>query len=138
MMADGDSKLTYRLLQSEDIGHVPMMCQGDEKAVFTRIADIGSAAVLVFDGKQHVAQLQFRRYDRELRSPNGLWDLLYWGNFGETAPRLPVNSLAVFCYHVGQLDDSEERDKRYQGRGIGLDMLDYLIKWAVDLTDSCR
>lgn len=132
MTVDEDPNLIYRLLQSEDIGQVPMMCQGGEDAVMTRVADIGSAAVLVFDGEQHVAQLQFRRYDRDLRSPKGLWDPLYWGDFGDTAPHLPANSLAVFCYHVGQLEDSDARDKRYQGRGIGLDMLDYLIDWAVD------
>jgi GNAT superfamily N-acetyltransferase len=43
---------------------------------------------------------------------------------------LPEQTLAVFCYHVGQLDDTEDRDPRYQGRGIGLRLLDVLLDWA--------
>ena len=30
-----------------------------------------------------------------------------------------------------QLDDSEHRDARYQGRGLGVALLDYLLDWAV-------
>jgi GNAT superfamily N-acetyltransferase len=37
----------------------------------------------------------------------------------------------VFCYHIGQLDDTDARDPRYQGRGLGLRLLDYFLDWAV-------
>ncbi|MCY4480708.1 MAG: GNAT family N-acetyltransferase [Rhodospirillales bacterium] len=125
-----ESRFSFRLMTADDVGRVPIGCQGDEAALRSRIADVGSAAVLAFDGAQHVAQLQFRRYDQTCRSPNGLWDPLYWGEFGDTAPALPTNSLSIFCYHVGQLDDSERRDARYQGRGLGVALLDYLLEWA--------
>ena len=125
-----ESEFGLRLMTAEDIGCVPIGCQGGEAALKARIADVGSAAVLAFDGAQHVAQLQFRRYDRACRSPNGLWDPLYWGEFGAAAPALPADSLSIFCYHVGQLDDSEHRDARYQGRGLGVALLDHLLAWA--------
>ena len=124
------SDLGFRLMTAADLGRVPIGCQGGAPAVRARIADLGSSAVLAFDGVQHVAQLQFRRYERTCRSPDGLWDPLYWGDFGVHAPALPANSLSVFCYHVGQLDESERRDARYQGRGLGLALLDALIDWA--------
>lgn len=130
MSSVDETSLSYRLMNHQDINEVPLMCQGTRDAVSARIDDIGSAAVLVFDGDQHVAQLQFRRYDAALRSPDGLWDPLYWGDFGDYAPRLSQNSLAVFCFHVGQLENSGARDQRYQGRGIGLEMLDHLLTWA--------
>ena len=130
MSRGAESEFSLRLMTAEDVGRVPIGCQGDEAALRARIADVGSAAVLAFDGPQHVAQLQFRRYDRACRSPNGLWDPLYWGEFGDAAPALPADSLSIFCYHVGQLDDSERRDARYQGRGLGVALLDYLLQWA--------
>ena len=130
MSRDAESELNLRLMTAEDVGRVPIGCQGDEAVLRERIADVGSAAVLAFDGGQHVAQLQFRRYDRTCRSPNGLWGPLYWGEFGDAAPALPTNSLSIYCYHVGQLDDSERRDARYQGRGLGVALLDYLLDWA--------
>ena len=131
-MTNGDAPLdiTYRPMTLDDIGRVPIGCQGDSDALADRIRDVGSAAILAFDGEQHVGQLQFRRYDPALRSPNGLWDPLYWGDFGEHAPELPADSLSIFCYHVGQLDDTDDRDPRYQGRGIGLALLDAFLDWA--------
>ena len=33
---------------------------------------------------------------------------------------------------MGQLDDSERRDARYQGRGLGQALLDRLLEWASD------
>ena len=36
----------------------------------------------------------------------------------------------MFCYHVGQLDDTDARDARYQGCGIGVQLLDTLLAWA--------
>ena len=114
----------------DDVAHVPLGCQGSRDEIEQRINELGAAAILAFDGEQHVAQLQFRRYDPELRSPDGLWDPLYWGDFGEHAPHLPRKSLSVFCYHVGQLEDTEAREARYQGQGIGLAMLDSLLAWA--------
>ena len=123
-------KIQYRVMTLADLPGVPIACQGPLPDVRSRIRELGSTSVLAFDAGQHVAQLQFRRYDRLLRSPNGLWDPLYWGDFGDAAPDLPVRTLSLFCYHVGQLDDSERRDITYQGRGIGVHLLEFLIGWA--------
>ena len=86
--------------------------------------------MLVFDGSTHVGQLQFRPYAPETVSPDGLHDPLYWMDFGGYAPRLPERTLALFCYHVGQLDDSADRDPRYFGKGIGVRLLDETLSWA--------
>ncbi|MGE3772944.1 MAG: GNAT family N-acetyltransferase [Gammaproteobacteria bacterium] len=122
--------LCFRPLEARDLDAVPLRCQGTREEVQATIADLGASAILAFEGDRHVAQLQFRRYDPRLRSPDGLWDPRYWGDFGVHAPALPRDTLAVFCYHVGQLDDSDARDVSYQGRGIGLALLDALIAWA--------
>ena len=122
--------MTYRPLTIADIGSVPSGCQGDPEQVRARVRDLGSSAILAFDGDRHVGQLQFRRYAANTRSPNGLWDPLYWGNFGSAAPSLPIETLNVYCFHVGQLDDTDARDATYQARGIGLQLLDYFLDWA--------
>jgi GNAT superfamily N-acetyltransferase len=109
---------------------VPMDCHGGPEALAERIADLGAAAILAFDGDRHVGQLQFRRHDPRLRSQEGISSPDYWGDFGDDQPSLPHATLGVFCYHVGQLKDGMERDARYQGRGIGLALLDQLIGWA--------
>ena len=114
----------YRLMTMADIGRAPIDCQGTEGEVRTRIADLGASAILAFDGEQHVGQLQFRRYDPSLRSPSGIMDPLYWGDFGHAnAPSLPSRTLNLFCYHVGQLESGDARDPRYHGRGIGIALL---------------
>ena len=112
-----------------DIGSVPMGCMGSVEEVRERIRSLGSAAILGFDGDQHVAQLQFRSFIPDTRSRNTLWDPLYWMDFGEEAVGA-TDALAVFCYHVGQLDDSDNRDPTYMGRGIGLQLLDEFLCWA--------
>ena len=122
--------ISYRMMTIEDLSLVPTGCQGGADDVASRIQELGSCAVLAFDGVQHIGQLQFRKYSPDCRSPNGLWDPLYWGDFGEHAPSLPTKTISVFCYHVGQLEDTEERDPKYQGKGIGLKMLDFLLEWA--------
>ncbi len=123
----------YRLMTTADVGRAPIDCQGTADEVRGRIADLGSSAMLVFDGDQHVGQLQFRRYDPELRSPRGIMDPLYWGDFHEAErPPLPARTINLFCYHVGQLASGEERDPRYHGRGIGVDLLRELVRWADD------
>jgi GNAT superfamily N-acetyltransferase len=120
----------YRPLVAADLAAVPLNCQGSRDDVRARVADLGAAAMLAFDGDRHVGQLQFRRYDPALRSTDGIWDPRYWGDFGDDAPALPHDTLAIFCYHVGQLDATDVRDPRYQQRGIGLALLDALIAWA--------
>jgi GNAT superfamily N-acetyltransferase len=130
MSTESSNTISYRPMQAADIDRVPIGCQGDRDVLAARIRDLGSAAMLAFDGEQHVGQLQFRRYEPNLRSPDGLWDPLYWGDFGEHAPELPAATIAVFCYHVGQTADTDARDSRYQGRGIGLALLDHLIEWG--------
>ncbi len=62
--------MRYRMMTALDVGRVPIDHQGKPENVLARIADLGSSAALVFDGDQHVGQLQFRRYDPSLRSPN--------------------------------------------------------------------
>ena len=122
--------ILFRPMTAADVGSVPIGHQGEADEVRERIDDIGSSALLAFDAEQHVGQLQFRLYDPGTRSPNSLWDPLYWADFGERKLGLPERTLAVFCYHVGQLDDTEERDSQYQGRGIGLRLLDHFLDWA--------
>jgi len=124
------NSIHYRPLEVGDLERVPLNCQGSLDEVRARVKDLGTSAILAFDGEQHVGQLQIRRYDRALRSPEGIWDPRYWGDFGDSAPVMPANTVAIFCYHVGQLDASEARDSRYQNRGIGVAMLDVLIEWA--------
>ena len=121
----------YRLMTMADIGRAPIDCQGAENEVRARIADLGASAILAFDGEQHVGQLQFRRYDPSLRSPSGIMDPLYWGDFGQAnAPSLPSGTLNLFCYHVGQLESGDARDPRYHGRGIGIALLKEFLRWA--------
>ena len=123
--------LSCRMMHIDDVGSVPLDHQGNPDEVRARIRDLGSAAVLAFDGDRHVAQLGFRRFEPGLRSPLGLMDPLYWGDFsGVALPELPHATLNLFCYHVGQLREGPERDERYQGRGLGLKLLDVLLDWA--------
>jgi hypothetical protein len=51
-------------------------------------------------------------------------------DFNGYAPDLPAQTLALFCYHVGQLDDTDARDARYFGRGIGARLLEETTSWA--------
>ena len=122
--------ITLRQMTTADVGRLPIGCQGEPDEVRQRIAELGSSAILAFDGAQHVAQLQFRAYVAGRRSPKGVHHPLYWADFGDRAPALPERTLAVFCYHVGQLDDTQARDARYQGQGLGARLLDRLLDWA--------
>jgi len=119
-----------RMMNLADVGTVPIGHQGDADEVRARIEDLGSSDVLAFDGGLHVAQLQFRRYEAGRRSPSGLDEPLYWMDFDGHAPPLPERTIAVFCYHVGQTDDSDTRDPQYWGRGLGVQLLDVLVGWA--------
>jgi len=122
--------ISFRPMTAADVGVVPIGHQGEPDEVLRRIADLGSSAMLAFDGDRHVGQLQFRHYEPGIRSPRGLWDPLYWADFAGHAPDLPARTLSVFCYHVGQLDDTDARDPRYQGRGLGVRLLDHFLDWA--------
>jgi GNAT superfamily N-acetyltransferase len=88
--------------------------------------------MLVFDGQKHIGQLQFRPYVPDTVSPQGLHHPLYWMDFQGQAPALPAKTLALFCYHVGQTDNSQARDSRYFGKGIGMRLLNETLKWAKD------
>jgi GNAT superfamily N-acetyltransferase len=126
------SEFTLRPMKLGDITSVPVDCQGGRVALMDRINDLGSAAILAFEGDKHVGQLQFRRYDPSLRSKEGIWNPDYWGDFGEKAPSLPQETLGVFCFHVGQVEPGDDRDEKYFGRGMGIALLDYLIDWTRD------
>jgi GNAT superfamily N-acetyltransferase len=115
---------------ADDIGRVPIGHQGTPEEVRQRIAALGSSAMLAFDGAQHVGQLQFRLYEPAIRSPGGVHHPLYWADFGGRDLKVPPRTLAVFCYHVGQLDDTDARDARYQGQGLGARLLEELLVWA--------
>lgn len=129
-METQNSGFKYRLLTEDDIGQVPLQHQGSPEEVLERVKTCGSSAMLAFEGNSHVGQLQFRPYIPDTMSPNGLHDPLYWMDFQGHAPALPDKTLALFCYHVGQLRDTDERDPRYFGRGIGTQLLDRTISWA--------
>ncbi len=125
-----ERQITYRPMVRADVGSVPDDCHGSREELLARIDDLGAAAILAYDGGQHVGQLQVRRFAREQRSPKGIWHPDYWGDFGDEAPTMPEATLAIHCYHVGQLTQGEERDARYFGRGIGEALLDHLLAWA--------
>lgn len=127
-----NNEIEFRPMIEMDVDRYPIGCQGPKQEVTARIADLGASAILAFDGTRHVGQLHFRRYDPSLRSAKGVQESDYWGDFGARAPDLGDNTLAVFCYHVGQTDESDDRDPAYMGRGIGLALLDYLVTWAKD------
>ena len=54
------------------------------------------------------------------------------GRLRRPCPALPARTLVVCCYHVGQLDDTDARDPRYQGCGLGLRLLDHFRDWATE------
>jgi len=124
------SGFRYRLLERADIEDVPLSCQGTREQIVERIAEIGSSAMLAFEEARHVGQLQFRPYVPGATSPDGINDPLYWMDFGGHAPPLPERTLALFCYHVGQLEDGGARDPQYFGRRMGTDLLDATLVWA--------
>jgi hypothetical protein len=88
--------------------------------------------MMVFDGPVHVGQLQFRSYMPDTVSPNGIMDPLYWMDFRGHAPRLSEKTIALFCFHVGQIDNTPARDSHYFGRGIGISLLRNTMAWAKD------
>ena len=126
----GSEEITFRPMVEADIGTHPIGCQGSKDEVVARIRDLGTSAMLAFEGSRHVGQLQIRRHDPALRAEKGVYEPDYWGDFGVQAPILDGDALGVFCYHVGQTDDSERRDAAYFGRGIGLALLDAVLDWA--------
>jgi GNAT superfamily N-acetyltransferase len=88
--------------------------------------------MLAFEAARHVGQLQFLPYVPGTTSPDGINDPLYWMDFGNHAPPLPERTLALFCFHVGQLEAGAARDPRYFGRGMGTGLLDATLAWARD------
>ena len=129
-MSAPSQDLHYRLFTAGDIDKLPIRCQGTRQEIVDRISMIGASAMVVFEGSQHVGQLQFRPYVPGTVSPNGLHEPLYWMDFQGHAPDLPERTLNLFCYHVGQLDNTQNRDPRYFGRGIGLALLNKTLDWA--------
>ncbi|MYA27086.1 MAG: hypothetical protein F4091_01330 [Acidimicrobiales bacterium] len=81
--------IAYRAMAASDVGSVPVGCMGEADELDARIATLGSAAILAFDGDRHVGQLQFRQYIGGQRSPDSIWDPLYWMDFDDRAPSLP-------------------------------------------------
>jgi hypothetical protein len=129
-MSAQESSFRYRLLERADVDRVPISCQGEREQILERIEAISSSAMMAFEGDIHVGQLQFRPYVPGTRSPAGIGDPLYWMDFGDRAPALPDRTLAIFCFHVGQLETGPNRDPKYFGRGMGTELLDRTIAWA--------
>ena len=125
-------ELQYRLLTADDVSRVPLQWQGSPGEILERISIIGASAMMVFDGPVHVGQLQFRSYMPDTVSPNGIMDPLYWMDFRGHAPRLSEKTIALFCFHVGQIDNTPARDSHYFGRGIGISLLRNTMAWAKD------
>ena len=129
-MESHQREFRYRPLERADIENVPLSCQGTREQVVERIAEIGASAMLAFEETTHVGQLQFRPYLSGTVSPDGINDPLYWMDFGSHAPPLPERTLALFCFHVGQLESGSARDPQYFGRRMGTDLLDATLVWA--------
>ena len=129
VMAELDG-ISFRPMIAADLGTIPIQHQGEPDEIVDRIARLGSSGMLAFDGDRHVAQLQFREWVPNVRSPDGLWDPLYWAEFPEVALAFDGPALNVFCYHVGQLEEGDARDPRYQGRGLGKALLREFVDWA--------
>lgn len=98
----GSEGIQFRPMGPQDLEQVPLDCHGSSADLADRLESLGSAAILAFDGGQHVGRLQFRRHDPLLRSAAGVFSPDYWGDFGGRAPPLPERTLVVYCYHVGQ------------------------------------
>lgn len=130
MESNSPSPIRFRPMLASDIGQVPTNCHGEPSALSERIRELGSAAILAYDGDQHVGQLQFRKHLPDLRSTAGIFCPDWWGDFAGRRQNVPDRTLCISCYHVGQLTDGEARDQRYQGRGLGAALLDYLVDWA--------
>lgn len=123
--------ISYRPLAESDLAFVPLQCQGEPEEIRARLAAAGSSAMLAFEGDRCVAQLQFRPYQPDARSPRGIHHPLYWMDYPQEMPALPERTLSLFCYHVGQVEaDPEQRDRRYHGRGIGTKLLRQTVAWA--------
>lgn len=123
-------EIAFRPMAAADLGAVPVQHQGEPGEIRERIARLGSCAILAFEDGRHVAQLQFREWAPDVRSPSGLWDPLYWGEFPGVALDFGGPALNIYCYHVGQVEEGDGRDPRYQGRGLGKALLRELIAWA--------
>lgn len=107
MESNGLGSIRFRPMIAEDIGHVPMNCHGEAGALSERIRELGSAAILAYDGDQHVGQLQFRKYLPDVRSKEGIFSPDWWGDFAGRRQNLPDRTLCIYCYHVGQLTDGK-------------------------------
>ena len=86
--------------------------------------------MVVFDDLKHIGQLQFRPYVPGTVSPQGLHHPLYWMDFQGHAPDLPEKTLSLFCFHVGQTDNTQARNPLYFGKGIGAALLNRTLEWA--------
>jgi GNAT superfamily N-acetyltransferase len=57
-MRSQQAEFRYRPLEPADVDRVPLSCQGRREEVTLRIAEIGSSAMLAFEGDRHVGQLE--------------------------------------------------------------------------------
>jgi hypothetical protein len=92
VIVSGVLSVEYRPMEAGDVGVLPSAQQGDEDEIRRRIACLGSSAWLAFDGVRHVGQLQFRRFEPRIRSPNGVWGPLWWMDFAGRSRARPVHA----------------------------------------------
>ena len=124
--------LELRMMTLADVGTVPIGHQGAPDQVRRRIEDLGRAPSSPSTAVGTSPSSSSAATRRAGGCPAG-WTSRCTG-WTSTATRspLPEQTIVVFCYHVGQTDDSDARDPQYWGRGWVCGSLDMLVGWAAE------
>lgn len=127
--------IAIRPAVAADLPYLERKCwRGGEAEMRRRLTDQGTCSILALDGDRPVGQLYLRTYRPGFRSPGGLHDGAWWADLsGADDPELPARTVVLGCWHVGRLRDPagpEREATEYQGRGIGLALLQGAIDWV--------